>query len=60
MFQKKMCRERRNTCYVQSYFIEIIAVCGTVWNMVLEPPMSHILTWLMGASCWISKATNRP
>jgi hypothetical protein len=59
MFQKKVQKKSRHRYYVQSYFNENIAVCGIVWNKVVEPHRSQILIRLMRVACWISKATNR-
>ena len=48
----------KHTFYVQQCFPENLAVCGIMWENIVEPDRPQMTIWLTCIARWITKATD--
>ena len=56
----KNCRENQDTYFAFSNFfsLENRAVCGKIWENMVERGRPQMTIWRMRTACWIPKNTN--
>jgi len=56
----KSCRENQNIHFVYSnfFFFENCAVCGIMWENIVQTDRLQMTIWRMRIACWIPKATD--